>query len=65
MNPALYQLPDNFDPPSDPFNGEDEDDIDDDIQYKCDCGVVVPRIEATTRMVDYCNCEDCDSSTFD
>jgi len=41
------------------------EEFDEDTEYKCECGVIVPREEATTRMQDYCQCEDCDSSAFD
>jgi hypothetical protein len=64
-NPATYQLPATHDPPSDPFNGTEEDGLHEDEVYTCPCGCTVPYVEATERMRDYGNCEDCDSSMFD
>lgn len=62
-NPAVYQLGDNCDPPNPPDEVVDEHPDED--WYQCDCGVWVLREEATWRMTDYDNCEDCDSSIYD
>jgi hypothetical protein len=49
-----------YDPPDEVLDEHPEEDW-----YQCACGLWIPREEATERMSDYENCEDCDSDSFD
>jgi len=42
-----------------------EPEYDEGREYKCYCGKIVTKEEATERMLDYSNCKRCDGIDFD
>jgi len=58
--PSFKAQDSHLDPPD-----EVEDEHPEDEWYKCLCGVWVPYDEATIRMIEHGQCEDCDSNDYD